>query len=223
MSSKIISVYVDYRLDTGVPFYVGKGLPVRVKSFNRNQIHTRISAKHGLRREIVLQTESNDEAMALEAKLIRELKTRNIQGGANLTDGGEGSFGWIPTEETRHRMSEKKKARVISDETCQILSEAQRKRFEDPAEHEKLSDNMRRMWSDPEFHQRVAATRVGEGNGRSKITEADVRNIRQQYDQLDLSIRGSSRRFLKEMASNYNVTTANIWGIVKRKSWSHIQ
>lgn len=222
MPLRPISVYVDYRLDSGTPFYVGKGVPNRVKSFKRNQVHARIVARHGVRREVVFQTLSNEAAMEFEAQLIRELKTRDTFGGANLTDGGEGTAGWTPSEETRQRMSESWKDRVVSKETCQRMSQTHKRRYSDPCEHEKTSAAMRRMWSDPEFHERVAKTRVGEGNSQNKITAVDVLEIRRQYDSLDLSVRGTSSRFLHEKASHYSVTPQNIWGIVRRKSWTHL-
>jgi hypothetical protein len=108
-------VYVDHRADTGTPFYVGKGLNGRVKYEKRNRRHTHTVRKHGLTREIVIATTVHDIALAEEIRLIAELKTRDVLGGANFTDGGEGTLGWIPTAVTRLRISRSNKGRETSD------------------------------------------------------------------------------------------------------------
>lgn len=108
-------VYIDYRLDTGTPFYVGKGDDARVANFRcRNIVWKRIVSKHGVRREITLTTSIHDIVLKEEIELIRMLRTRDYHGGANLTDGGEGSLGWNPSKETRQRMREAKVGRKLS-------------------------------------------------------------------------------------------------------------
>lgn len=98
-------VYVDYRLDTNLPFYVGKGQDLRVKLEKRNRYHERICKKHGFQREVLFGTTEERFALEEEVRLIAELKTRDYHGGANFTDGGEGTVGWLPSEETRKRIS----------------------------------------------------------------------------------------------------------------------
>ena len=99
-------VYVDCRLDDGRPFYVGKGDVRRVRSDSRNKLHTRIAAKHGCIRIVSAPIDNKKEAFHLERMLIRKLKTREYQGGANFTDGGDGGGpGFVPTEEQRNKMS----------------------------------------------------------------------------------------------------------------------
>lgn len=97
-------VYVDYRLDTNLPFYVGKGQDLRVKLEKRNRYHERICKKYGHRREVLFGTTEEQFALQEEIRLIAELKTRDYLGGTNFTDGGEGTTGWIPSEETRKKI-----------------------------------------------------------------------------------------------------------------------
>lgn len=100
--------YIDYRLDTGEPFYVGKGLMGRVRDKRldrRNKIHSSIVKKHGIRREIALGPVTNEEALSEEVRLISELKTHVTQGGANLTLGGEGFVGKVWSDEEKQRVS----------------------------------------------------------------------------------------------------------------------
>lgn len=53
----------------------------------------------------------------------------------------------------------------------------------------------------------------GESNPFSKLTDMEVRQIRQDF------AGGTSA---KELAKKYNVTSVNIYNIVKRKGWAHV-
>lgn len=120
--SKIFYVYVDYRLDTEKPFYVGKGIKSRAASFKRrNKFHAAIVNKHGARRDIVLATLDESFAFSEEVRLIKELKTRDTFGGANFTDGGEGTCG--RTGHKRPDFGARSRARLLGTH----LSEEQKK------------------------------------------------------------------------------------------------
>lgn len=58
-------------------------------------------------------------------------------------------------------------------------------------------------------------TARGEKNGRAKITEEDVRLIRDKYD--------SGAMLASKLAGQYGFTIANVLSIVKRKTWKHVQ
>jgi hypothetical protein len=166
-------VYVDSKADTGVPFYVGKGDRARTRDFkNRNIVWHRIVKKHDVRREIVLTTSVHDVVLSEEVLLIRELKTRDYNGGANLTDGGEGSLGWDPTSENRQHMREAKLGKKQSLSHRANESRAHVKRYKLPGEREKTGERSRRVWSDPVYRERASAVRRGERNGRAVVTEA---------------------------------------------------
>jgi len=54
----------------------------------------------------------------------------------------------------------------------------------------------------------------GENAGNSKLTEKDVISIREEYRAGGIS--------QNQLARKYNVTQANIWMVIHRKSWWHI-
>lgn len=56
----------------------------------------------------VIEILPEDEAKELEQLLIKLLVTK-APDGYNLTEGGEGTLGWIPSEETRRKMGESRK------------------------------------------------------------------------------------------------------------------
>ena len=98
---KIFSVYVDKK-ENGVPFYVGKGLSSRIKYKKRNNLHSKIANKNpNWVREVVFNG-TNEEVIREECRLIALYGRINLNTGtlANLTDGGEGSSGWKPSNET---------------------------------------------------------------------------------------------------------------------------
>lgn len=70
------------------------------------------------------------------------------------------------------------------------------------------SENERHAW-DNELKKR----RFGEENNLSKLDNEDVINIRMLYD---------NGRKVIDISKTYNVTENCIYGIIKKKSWSHI-
>jgi hypothetical protein len=105
-------VYEHRRKDTGAVFYVGKGCKQRAKSFlNRGRYWSNVAkAAGGV--EITYPVFGVDEEMALlaEMELIDAYRRRGIRI-TNITDGGEGTSGWVPSEETRRKIGEANKGR----------------------------------------------------------------------------------------------------------------
>lgn len=106
-------VYIHFRNDDGLPFYVGKGRANRAwRTDGRSVQWNRIVAKHGLRVEILKSNLSEVDAFALEKSTIFTLGRGFL---CNHTDGGEGVAGWEPSNETKARMSAAQTGRKHSD------------------------------------------------------------------------------------------------------------
>jgi hypothetical protein len=85
-------VYVHKRLDTGQPFYVGKGSGNRATSKkDRNPFWRRIVAKAGYEVIIIQSGLTHQQAFNAEKFVIAALKNKVSL--ANLTDGGDGGNG----------------------------------------------------------------------------------------------------------------------------------
>lgn len=103
-------VYVHRRADDGSVFYVGKGT-IRGRSrierafdrSNRNLYWQRVVAKHGLLVEVVASFRDDAAAQDYERLLISEYGRKTL---TNLTDGGDGCAGIIPSPEARAKLSE---------------------------------------------------------------------------------------------------------------------
>lgn len=98
-------VYEHRRNDTGAVFYVGKGKGKRASNLrNRNDYWNKVYGKAG-GLTITYPVRCVDEEFALlaEIELIDAYRRRGIQI-VNVTEGGEGAPGWVPSEETRRKI-----------------------------------------------------------------------------------------------------------------------
>lgn len=98
-------LYYHYTLDTNELFYIGRGKGRRaIATAPRNVWWKRKVAKHGFRSELILIELTTKEANFWEIEMIRFHRERgDIL--VNLTSGGEGTAGWIPSAETRAKLS----------------------------------------------------------------------------------------------------------------------
>lgn len=99
-------VYLHRKKTTGEVFYVGKGTRDRAwKHSSRNGYWKKVSKKYGYTVEIVLDNLQEWYALELEKDLISYYGRKNLGDGTlvNLTDGGEGSSGYIVSEQCRQK------------------------------------------------------------------------------------------------------------------------
>lgn len=103
-------VYEHRRKDTGAVFYVGKGCGQRAKNLhNRGRYWCNVAkAAGGI--NITYPVINVDEEMAFlaEMELIDAYRKRGIRI-VNISDGGEGTTGWVPEEETKRKIGEANK------------------------------------------------------------------------------------------------------------------
>ena len=151
-------VYVDFRGDDRKPFYVGKGITKRIKNLERNPLHTNIKKKHGIIREVVFETHSEQESFEKEIQLIQELQTHidHGNGGANLTLGGDGTSGYKFTIEQKEKMGESLKKLCEDPEQRKKISESVKKQWENSEHKKKMSETSKKMWENPEHRKKIS-------------------------------------------------------------------
>jgi len=117
-------VYEHIRNDTGVVFYVGKGKNKRATSkTGRNIFWKRIVVKSdGFSARYVEENMSEHDAFVLEKIHIAKLKNSGIVL-CNLTDGGEGPSGIIPTHEHKRKISQAKTGIKRPKELMDMIAE----------------------------------------------------------------------------------------------------
>lgn len=135
----------------------------RARTRIADSVFHRAIAKYGIGAfsVIVLGTASTPEELAeLEKHFIRVLKTK-VPYGYNLTDGGEGLRGYVPTAETRARLSASSKGRrgrlgIPQDVEARANISAGLLRIS-----EQLSARSKSLWENPDFRARQIAARKG--------------------------------------------------------------
>lgn len=135
-------VYCLYRPWDMTPCYVGKGKGKRVHH------HARMGDKHPNKRlartikkaggklpfDILFESENEQAVFAEEIRLIKQIGRANIKTGplCNLTDGGEGQSGWVPSPETRAKIGASHVGRTASAETRLKMSIAGKGKIRTP-------------------------------------------------------------------------------------------
>lgn len=139
---RIYYIYVWYRKDNNEPFYVGKGKEERYRLlFNRNNYFMNTYRKYGGYPKILVEGLTEQEAIDLEIKTIREYRSKYTL--TNITDGGEGVSGLQHSKSTKQRLSELAKVQWDNPETREKLIKARRLGHSKPEARAKMSESQK--------------------------------------------------------------------------------
>ena len=150
-----------YLREDRTPYYIGKGTGKRIYSTNR-----RVKPPKNKSRIILLkQNITEQEAFKHEIYMIAVLGRKDLGTGIlyNRTDGGDGSSGWVPSEETRKRIgaANKKslKGKKIPEEVKQKQSNTWKEKLKNnPRPMSYYTENIKKMAernrNDKEKHKR---------------------------------------------------------------------
>jgi hypothetical protein len=111
-----------YLREDKTPYYIGKGKGDRINSKQRS-----IKPPKDKSRILLLkQNLTEAEAFKHEIYMIFLYGRKDLGTGIlyNMTNGGEGSSGWVPSEESRKKMSQSSKGKTHSEESKIKMSEA---------------------------------------------------------------------------------------------------
>ena len=142
-------VYIIFHPVRGVPIYVGVGRPNRPLAHLGKGSHNRrvraVSTKYGFLPIVITRTGlSRVESNLTETVLIQAIGRADKGEGPlyNFTDGGDGTLGWIPSQETRQKIGQQNSGRVFSEEHRKKLSRARRGVPKSPAQVELMRERM---------------------------------------------------------------------------------
>lgn len=133
-------VYRHIRLDKNVPFYIGIGSDKdykRAHAFKkRNRYWSHIINKHDYKVEILMDDLTWEDACKKETEFILLYGREDLNLGTltNLTNGGDGIFGFKFSDESKQKMSKSQKnKKPITEETRERMRKASQGR--DTAAH----------------------------------------------------------------------------------------
>jgi hypothetical protein len=106
--------YIHYKQDDEKPFYIGKGKGRRhLTKSKRNNHWNNVVRKHGFCSKIISTWKTEEEALQHEKFLIQCFKDMNVEL-VNMTDGGEGTSGWIPDDDWQKKRSNYQKSNFVN-------------------------------------------------------------------------------------------------------------
>jgi hypothetical protein len=158
-------LYRHIRLDKNEPFYIGISASDNlkraydVKPLRRNRIFNGIVAKTECEVEILFDDLTWEQACEKEKEFIKLYGRKDLQTGilANMSDGGEGTFGAIVTDKQRKARSLINKGKKLSLEVRKKNSEAKIKYYkENPEAVERFRERMKDMPVDYELLKRMS-------------------------------------------------------------------
>jgi hypothetical protein len=208
-------VYLHRRKSDNKVCYVGKGKGERAyKVSGRNERWQRTRNKHGINVEIVFDNLSEDDAFQIEKDTILEMKYFGYPL-CNMTNGGEGATGYVPSDEARKKISEANKGRFVSQEWRDNMSKAQKGR--------KLSqEHIERMRLSLVGHKQTEETKRKRAETLKVVGTCNDRNSYVFYSKDDLFI--GTRKELADHIGTNSRSLRNIFGTNPQapsaKGWS---
>ena len=190
----IYYVYAWYREDYNTPFYIGKGKKCRYRRLDNRKSHfMNIYNSVPTRVEILKENLTEQEALALETEIIRELvfeqgysiavpefKGAKVIGKhlVNLTWGGDGTSGYTYTQSEQTVMNRvaKNRGQKRTAQQRENLKKGAKKRFSNPQEVERLRNLRKGCVTSEETKQLLREQRLGK-----KFSEEHKRKISNSY------------------------------------------
>ena len=167
-----------YLREDKTPYYIGKGTGKRIYSTNK-----RIKPPKDKSKVIYLkQNLTEEEAFKHEIYMIALFGRKDLGTGilVNMTNGGEGTSGWVPSEETKMNISEANKN--PSEETRRKISDAKKNPSEET--RKKMSDVQKGKILTEEHKKKISVAnkdKILSEEHKKKLSDAQKGNKNHNY------------------------------------------
>ena len=185
----------------GTPYYVGKGKGRR--AYRKSRLVPVPKDTNNI--VFVLNNLTEEQAFQNEIDFISWYGRVDSGNGIlrNLTDGGEGSSGWIPSEKTKRKISEASKGKILSEETRRKMSKANKGKTLSEETRRKMSESFKGelnpMFGKPRSEEtKRKISKANKGKTLSEETRRKMSESKKLYWQ--------NKKILKENILPFDVT-----------------
>ena len=179
-----------YLREDKTPYYIGKGKGNRAYKKHRKGIGV---PKDKSRIIFLKQNLTEEQAFRHEIYMIAVFGRKDLGNGIlhNRTDGGEGSSGWVPSEETRRKISEASKGntymlgKTLSEETKRKMSETRKGKTHSEETKKKQSEVKKGKTFSEEHRRNLSEAQKGKTHSeetKKKIGDAQKGEKNHFYD-----------------------------------------
>jgi hypothetical protein len=157
-------VYQHRRRDTNEVFYIGigKNESRAYKINNRNKHWIHIADKIGWDVDILIEGISWEDACKIEKGMIADYGRKDLGTGqlVNMTDGGDGTVGYIPTEEAKQKNREWHQNKKLTEDHKKNIGIAGIGRFQSQQKRDKLKKANEGKITTPETSGKISSTLI---------------------------------------------------------------
>ncbi len=199
--------------------YIGKTVQQLSKRWASHLYYARRGSKFHLHRAIrkygteaftleTIHTVAQDEESLNEWEMFFIAALRKAGRLYNLTNGGEGVSGHIPSDKQRAAYSVAMKIRCADLEFKKKRLAGLAKKNSDPVFAAESAERSRKRHLEPRFRKKLSLCHW------AKLKESDIPVIRHMRE---------DGHTCQEIADAYSVSDSAIWNIIQRISWKHIK
>jgi len=122
---------------------------------------------------VLVEDDDNEFLCFMEQRWIKRLGTK-MPNGYNHTDGGEGNTGWNPSDETRSKMSESAKRKIITEAHRRKMSESQIGHETTEETRKKISEAHIGKTHSEETKKKISEVKKGIGHKQTQETKKKI-------------------------------------------------
>lgn len=187
----------------------------------RNKRFFKAIQKYGwdnIRHEVVREGLSQEEACTLEQELIKAYDSTNRDHGYNCTCGGDGTFGYKHTEESKQKMRLAKLGSTVSVEARKKMSMAHKNMSQETREKIGAASKGRTAWNKGKHHTQETREKMSNTRKGKKLRAETCEKISASHKKPVLCVEsGKEYESVIDAARETQINKASIYKVCKRQ------